>query len=201
MASMSATSQQMAAAAQEVSASMQVQTGSVDQVTATAQAVAVMAGDLGEITVGYQTAAAVWSDAFVADIAFVDEQHRTLFDAINRFGDAVARGRGAQEVGQTLQFLLHYTGEHFAEEEALMQRHDFPQLAAHKAMHDTFVRKVQDLIVQHQQGNRRAMFLASRMMTEWLQRHILDVDLKGFVPYVKGREQHGSASGGRLPPD
>jgi hemerythrin-like metal-binding protein len=188
MESMAAVSEEIAASAQQVSASAQEQNASVEQIAAMAQVVAAMASDMTGMVNGYRTSAAIWGDSFVTDITFVDDQHQTLFDAINEFGDAIQGGKGFQEVDKTLQFLLQYTKEHFTDEEDYMRQHQYPQVAQHKAMHDTFVNKVIDLIERNKAGDVRAVFKASQMLVDWLQNHIKEVDLKGYVPYVKARE-------------
>jgi hemerythrin-like metal-binding protein len=187
MENMSATSEEVAAATQQVSAAVQSQTSSLEEVTAMTRVVSSMASDMTGIVEGYRTAAAVWGDAFTSGIGFVDEQHQGLFDGINRFGDAIVRGEGHEAIDQALQFLAAYTVDHFTEEEAYMASAGFPQLAAHKAMHDAFVRKVEALIADHRAGSRRTTVLASRMMVDWLQNHIREVDIKGFVAYIRAQ--------------
>jgi hemerythrin-like metal-binding protein len=188
----SATSQQMAASAQQVTASVQTQAAAVEKVRAMSNAVSAMADEMGGVVAGYRAAAAVWDETLVSEIGFVDEQHQMLFDAINRFGTAVMEGHGAKEIESILTFLGEYTMGHFAEEEALMLELDYPQRAAHKAMHDAFVRKVPELIAANQKGDQAALFRAALMMVDWLQNHIREVDIKGFVAFAKARGHRGA---------
>jgi methyl-accepting chemotaxis protein len=184
---MAAASEQISAAAQQAASSAEEQSTSTDEIARMSGVVASMSRDMAKLVQGYHTQAAVWGDTFITEILQVDEQHRSLFDAINRFGDAIQQGHGVEAVDQTLKFLLSYTEEHFRDEEALMAKHGYPDLAMHRTIHETFERKVATLIEQNQQGDVRAVFLASQMLTEWLQKHILEIDLKGYVPYVRER--------------
>ena len=45
-------------------------------------------------------------------------------------------GRGRHTIGQTLDALIQYTKIHFAAEERLLGKYDYPESAGHKAEHD-----------------------------------------------------------------
>lgn len=195
MTAMAATSQQVAAANQEIAAAAEEQTTNADHLAGVVDVVASLAKDLSQMTDGYRTASAIWGDKFVTEIGFVDEQHQQLFEAINRFGDAVRAGQGFDEMGRTLAFLLAYTEEHFADEEALMRRHGYPDLAAHQAMHASFASRIRALHGEVQRGDLRSVFNASRLLSDWLSNHIEHVDIKGYVPFVQAAGQSGGGRG------
>jgi methyl-accepting chemotaxis protein len=184
---MAAASEEITAAAEEAASSAEAQSASTEEIARMSAVVANMSRDMAQLVRGYHTQAAVWSNTFISELVTIDDQHKALFDAINRFGDAIRQDRGFEVVDQTLQFLLAYTQEHFRDEEALMAEHGYPDVEQHRTIHRTFERKVSALIEQNQQGDVRSVFLASKMLAEWLQKHILEVDLKGYVPYVKAR--------------
>ena len=55
----------------------------------------------------------------------IDSQHQQLIAAVNAL-DACSKGAGRVQVQQTAQFLLNYTNQHFAAEEALQQKSRYP---------------------------------------------------------------------------
>ena len=63
-----------------------------------------------------------WSDELLTGDAHVDLQHRTLFQMVEELGDAIAEGRDEAVLTDTLFAVLLYAGEHFRDEEALMER-------------------------------------------------------------------------------
>jgi methyl-accepting chemotaxis protein len=189
MTSMAATAEEMAASAQELSAAAREQSDLVAGLPEDATTVSGLASDLQKLIGGYHTAAAVWNDKYASRIAMVDEQHQGLFASINRFGEAVQAGRSTHEIGQTLATVLRLTEGHFRDEEALMARHGYPQVAAHKAMHDTFLDKVRHLIERNRQGDVRSLFNASKILADWFAKHVVEVDLKGYVPLVHANDK------------
>ncbi|MDZ7751024.1 MAG: bacteriohemerythrin [Gammaproteobacteria bacterium] len=71
-----------------------------------------------------------------------------------------------------------YVQTHFQEEEALMQAHGYPDFAAHKRLHDDFVKQLID--VQSKINDRRVEFKDrfGVMLWNWLKHHINEEDYK-----------------------
>ena len=84
-----------------------------------------------------------WDRSYSVKVARCDNDHKKLFTLINIFHDAMAQGKGADVVQQTVQELLDYTRVHFSAEEGLMQKAGYAGLAAHRAQHQEFVRQVE----------------------------------------------------------
>ncbi len=68
----------------------------------------------------------------------IDNQHAELFQAINDLFDACATGEGRKNVAKTSQFLINYVNKHFADEESLQIKTNYPEFSAHKTFHDTY---------------------------------------------------------------
>ena len=78
----------------------------------------------------------IWSDALYATkVPEVDAQHRRLFELTNNFYDAFKQLRGQEELAKLFNELLVYVEEHFALEESLMAKYNFPGYAAHRGLH------------------------------------------------------------------
>lgn len=108
----------------------------------------------------------------------LDEDHRVLIGIVNKLYDEGNR-QEAGVIEAILDELIAYTRHHFAEEEAQMQRLNYPTLTAHKALHDTLTRQVEAY---------RDEFRASRtaisgeevflFCSDWLGKHILKEDTR-----------------------
>ncbi len=99
-----------------------------------------------------------------------------LFDIMNQLGDAMRMGKGQDVVNQVVTELLDYTNTHFQDEEALLQKANYPQLEAHREMHRIFVKKVQSLQSQAQMGKRVNAAQLLSLIRDWLVNHIQKTD-------------------------
>jgi hemerythrin-like metal-binding protein len=117
-----------------------------------------------------------WNDSYSVKVAKCDQQHMRLFDIINQLADAMRMGKGQDVVNQVVTDLLDYTNTHFQEEEALLQKANYPQLEAHQEMHRIFVKKVQSLQSQAQMGKRVNAAQLLSLIRDWLVNHIQKAD-------------------------
>jgi hemerythrin len=74
-----------------------------------------------------------WSDKLLTGIEEIDEQHKVMFEVINRLEHAVSSEDKWSAVHFALVELTATCAFHFAVEEALMRLHDYPDLGAHIA--------------------------------------------------------------------
>jgi hemerythrin-like metal-binding protein len=117
-----------------------------------------------------------WNDSYSVKVAVCDQQHMRLFDIINKLADAMRMGKGQDVVNQVVTELLDYTNTHFQDEEALLQKANYPQLEAHREMHRIFVKKVQSLQSQAQMGKRVNAAQLLSLIRDWLVNHIQKAD-------------------------
>jgi methyl-accepting chemotaxis protein len=116
-----------------------------------------------------------WNDWMTVEVAQFDAAHKKLIDMIGQLNQAFTRGEGAREIIAILSGLATYCVEHFAGEERLMQEQNYPGYPQHKKIHDAFVHKVQETIVDFEQ-HRVSPATIMDLLSEWLMGHILKVD-------------------------
>jgi hemerythrin-like metal-binding protein len=85
-------------------------------------------------------------------------------------------GNGQEAVDGTVSDLLEYTRTHFQGEEALLEKTNYPQLAAHREMHRSFVTKVQSLQNLAKTGKRANANQVLSLARDWLVHHIQKAD-------------------------
>ncbi len=78
--------------------------------------------------------------------ASIDKEHVELFAKINDFMEACSRGKGRDEVLQTVEFLQNYTKTHFSNEEMLQRLNNYPDYLKHKQFHDQYMRNMVDIV-------------------------------------------------------
>lgn len=123
-----------------------------------------------------------WHDALNAGIAVLDEQHRALFDCVNRLQGAAVSGRQFLTIHEICQ-LRSYVRFHFATEEQLMRVHGFPRLHEHVSEHRQFAAKLYHLMMANTRHDNSAEMI--EFLTAWLADHVGRADME-YVPYVAG---------------
>ena len=124
-----------------------------------------------------------WESSLITGHPEVDRQHRALFVAFNHLLEAMERGKGSEEVHETLIFLKEYTINHFRMEEALMDEHKYPGSAGHKALHQDFADKLEDLLDRHERGA-SVTISVMQFLKNWLLEHIHKAD-KRLAKYIR----------------
>jgi hemerythrin len=122
-----------------------------------------------------------WKDEYSVKIKEIDEQHKVLVGMVNEMHDAMSKGQGKDVLGPILDGLIEYTKKHFATEERLMQRYQFPEYNEHKAKHTKMAEKVLALQADYHKGSFQLTYEVSKFLKDWLNKHILGTDMKYSV--------------------
>jgi hemerythrin len=126
-----------------------------------------------------------WNEMYATGIPQVDEQHKTLFKAVNEFHEGLALGKGREEMERTLDFLVSYTLNHFKTEEDFMQKHRFEGLSTHRFEHLQLMQEVMNFKERWTKDPSavRPMEVA-RFLGQWLVHHTQDMDFR-YVQFLK----------------
>lgn len=117
-----------------------------------------------------------WSERYSVKVAEIDGQHRQLVALINRLHEAMLANRGREVHKQIVAELLIYAEQHFATEEAYMERFGFPGLEAHRQEHRQFAVEAADIKGRLDNGLLVLSLEILTLLKEWLQNHILGTD-------------------------
>ena len=120
----------------------------------------------------------VWDKTVEVGEATIDNQHRLLYDAINRLGEAISK---RDEVGliDTATFLERYVQEHFRYEEGCFERWECPLAAQNKDAHEKFVKAF--LLIKERMNSGELWNAAldlHKLCADWLPNHIRRIDRK-----------------------
>ncbi len=121
-----------------------------------------------------------WKENLSIGVADIDDQHMEIFRRINSLLSAMKDGRGENELAKVTAFLEEYVETHFAAEEELMNKIDYPDTELHVAMHNTFKEEMHDIIDEIKtNGVNKALVIKtnSRLGLWWID-HINKVDKK-----------------------
>ena len=130
-----------------------------------------------------------WSPDLKTGNAVVDNQHKQLIATVNELYDTQKHDKGNQAVLKVMRFLMEYTVRHFADEEALQQKHNYPDYAAHKRHHDEFRRTAQEMAKRMSQEGPSSEFVSHVCVTvgRWVINHIKADDLK-MSEYIRNKK-------------
>lgn len=132
-----------------------------------------------------------FTDAYKTGIELVDDEHCRLFEIIKETNDLIHEELlhdKYDEIVRLLTELKNYTEFHFHDEEVLMERIQYPGLAAQKRAHSAFVDKLVDIDLSDLDDidNNQQTYLNDlvQFLLTWLVNHIMGMDKKIAV-YMK----------------
>jgi hemerythrin-like metal-binding protein len=129
-----------------------------------------------------------WNDAWSVGVDAIDDEHKKLVDILQRLFGALITVQAKSHIKGLVDELMDYADYHFKNEEAIMEKYDYPHLEEHKAQHIALGNSVagtKDLILEkggtEEIGDEVYQFLKS-----WLINHILDADMQ-YKDFLDGR--------------
>lgn len=128
-----------------------------------------------------------WKAEYETGVAVIDEQHRNLVEIINRFEEALQKGKASRQANQILNDLTGYTQEHFATEERLMAEAGYPHLKTHQSQHRQLLQKVERFQFEFNAAGRRITAELHEFLGYWLINHIQRDD-RAFGPCLAGAD-------------
>ncbi|VAX06087.1 hypothetical protein MNBD_GAMMA26-911 [hydrothermal vent metagenome] len=117
-----------------------------------------------------------WKDSYNVGVDLIDEDHMKLMNLINKLKLACRYHTGECYEKQAMEELTEWTKTHFAREERLMQRHEYPGYADHKKLHDAMLTRVATSMKDYEERGHDALVDVAPLVRDWLLTHIRDVD-------------------------
>lgn len=117
-----------------------------------------------------------WDDSLSVGVAEIDAQHHRLVELLNQVHHSSSTGKGDDTVRTVLEGLAKYTVEHFAYEESLFTKHNFPDFRAHKDAHEKLVGRVLSFMEEWKAGRAAVGMDLFMFLRSWLNGHIRGSD-------------------------
>lgn len=128
----------------------------------------------------------------------IDEEHRQLFDIINKaFALVGAEQVASSEAKELLLALKKYAEVHFEHEEEYMENLDDPELPRQKKEHQAFKEKLAEIPLDKLDGDDGKQVLTEMLeyLSRWLYHHILGSDIMiGQIHPVAGKKENLEAN-------
>ena len=95
------------------------------------------------------------------DASAIHQQHAELVNMFIKLNEAVKNNKSRQEIYQIIEEVISFTCAHFTNEEQLMVKSGYPEIAAHKSMH-------KELIAEALSLKKKFDYVDDDMFMEWL---------------------------------
>jgi len=116
------------------------------------------------------------AEQFGTNVGFADEEHKILFDKLNKLYDLATGGAERSAVGAQLDDLIGYVVDHFAHEEREMVAKGYEGYTNHKAEHEALIGICGGLQTKFHAGEAEVTDEVGQMVKGWLDNHIPNFD-------------------------
>ena len=138
----------------------------------------------------------VWNpEKHTVFIEEIDAQHRELISITNAAYRSKVRQEDRETISSVLNRLRGYVRYHFASEEALFARYNYPRASSHRSEHDFFAAKVTQLLVECKKPSSDIADDLLLFLRRWIVKHIRQED-RGYSTYFRSKGL--LTSGGRF---
>lgn len=124
---------------------------------------------------------------FLLGIDEIDAEHRTLVDLLNETHALISEGQREAARTRFVETLSAYVNEHFANEEAFMERIGFPGIEDHRKIHENFKASFNDLKPLIETYDDEAFRKALGDAFSWIVMHIGKTDRRYARFYLENR--------------
>lgn len=126
-----------------------------------------------------------WSRELNIGIRQFDAEHQNMGSLINQLHTLLVVKRDRAAADQLTDQLIQTTRTHFANEEALLTEHAYPEREAHFHEHSFLIDELRDLQRQFKAGTLSALAMPT-FLKKWLLEHIQNTDRK-YVSFLKSK--------------
>lgn len=121
-----------------------------------------------------------WTEKLELGIDLIDNQHKNIFEQINKLSESFGEGSEQEQAYEVLCFIEEYVNKHFSTEEFFFEKHNYKEFANHVKMHRAFSKQLTDYKLSHRRSGmtKLAALEMDEFLTSWWNNHILKIDSK-----------------------
>ncbi|HWR41480.1 MAG TPA: bacteriohemerythrin [Patescibacteria group bacterium] len=121
-----------------------------------------------------------WKEEYAIGADAIDTQHRRLFEIADEMYDLLNNDLVTDKYDRIMEIineLSEYTVYHFKAEETFMQAHNYRKFLSHKALHQDFLDKLNEVDAERiDNGQNEYLRGILAFVCDWLVEHILRED-------------------------
>ena len=122
-----------------------------------------------------------WKDDYLVNVKTIDDQHKVLFEIAGRTFELLKNDMYLDKYDRILEMLnelKEYAIYHFKSEEEYLLSIGYKKFLSHKAEHDEFIQKVNDVDLKRIDVDQNAYLLSVlEFIVNWISEHILQKDM------------------------
>ena len=124
-----------------------------------------------------------WTQDLEIGIKSIDDQHRQLINIINELHLAVEQNKGNETIIHMIDKLHQYADSHFRDEEAILEKHEYPDLEDHVLEHEEFIAKLDELKSKYLSSKEALTIHLRNYILAWFYHHIKinDMEYRRFL--------------------
>lgn len=126
----------------------------------------------------------VWSREYETGNRTLDRQHRQLFVRANQLLGAMIGGASRQQIADRVQPFIAEMEEHMRDEEALLEKLDYPDREEHAVLHRRLIERARSLLARYAGSEIELAELLHFVIYEFSAQHLLIEDGK-YAPFVQ----------------
>lgn len=119
-----------------------------------------------------------WNEKYSVNISLIDEQHKKLFELINKANIVEELNNNTKDVLEILDEMTEYALKHFETEEHYMKEFNFPDYQAHRNEHIKFTNTTIVYKNRVVGGDYQIINEILEYLKQWLVNHIQVTDKK-----------------------
>lgn len=120
----------------------------------------------------------IWNKIFSVGVEQLDQQHQQLFAIINKLASNGDSTESPETIGEILADMHKYAGEHFEQEEQMLEQSHYSRLEDQKKQHHYFIKKTDEFAAAIKNGQACQTEAIYDFLGMWLQKHIAIWDIK-----------------------
>lgn len=128
-----------------------------------------------------------WDEKYSVNISKIDEEHKKIFQIINKAIDAKNNKNEPGKIQEILNEMTMYALNHFKTEEDFMVRFEYSGYELHKKEHLDFIKKTVDYCNSIMDGNYNIAENLLEFLVQWLTGHIQLTDKKYIKCFKKNQ--------------
>jgi hemerythrin len=117
-----------------------------------------------------------WRDDYSVNVQRIDTHHKNLLVRANTLYNAVSQRRNDHEIQEALAFLIDYARFHFHEEEQLMERYGYGDIADHRAKHRRLMEQAFEMQRRFEGTGVMSNTQIASLLRDWVVGHVLTDD-------------------------
>ena len=120
------------------------------------------------------------SEDLLTGVKGIDNQHKELFNSVNKLYEACLQQKGKVEIIKTMTYLEDYIITHFDAEESLMIDTGYSNYTEHRAAHIGFIDTYKQLAKRYKDDGANSQFVLeiNKFLKNWLLSHLNNDDKK-----------------------